>query len=173
MTYETTTRGSEKKPKWNVGLVVAMVYVNTRLDLLSLDCIRTAADMRKEEEEEEKACRRTLTMKTPWTPTWQEPEVRNGSSRPPLLYVVCSQIYDAISHHIRNSAKFHKVRLGLMVSSLAGTTATSLPSKNRWHRILERCRGDLPHVRCAQKLAGPGKTQCNLKHFENTYRLDV
>ena len=90
---------------------------------------------------------------------------------PPLLHAVCSQIYNATSHRVRDSAKFHEVQLGLVTSSLAGSSATSLPSKNRWQRILDRCRGDLPHVRCAQKLAGPGQTQC--MRFENTYRLDV
>ena len=90
---------------------------------------------------------------------------------PPLLHAICSQIYNAISHRVRDAAKFHEVQLGLVTTSLAGTTASSLPSKNRWQRNLDRCRGDLPHVRCAQKVAGPGQPQC--MRFENTYRLDV
>ena len=90
---------------------------------------------------------------------------------PPLLQGVCSQIYNAISHRVRDAAKFHEVQLGLVTTSLAGTTATSLPSKNRWRRNLNRCRGDLPHVRCAEKVAGPGQPQC--MRFENTYRLEV
>ncbi|KAF8441791.1 hypothetical protein L210DRAFT_3645009 [Boletus edulis BED1] len=89
----------------------------------------------------------------------------------PLLHVNCSQIYNAISHRLRDAAKFHEVQLGLVTSSLAGCVATTLPSKNRWRRILERCQGDLPHVRCSQKIAGPGQPQC--MRFENTYRLDV
>lgn len=99
------------------------------------------------------------------------PEAMHHAPSPPLLHGVCSQIYNAISHRIRDAAKFHEVQLGLVTSSLAGTTATSLPSKNQWQRIVDRCRGDLPHVRCAEKLAGRGQPQC--MRFENTYRLDV
>ncbi|KAG6371988.1 hypothetical protein JVT61DRAFT_9006 [Boletus reticuloceps] len=88
-----------------------------------------------------------------------------------LLHPVCSQIYNVISHRVRDAAKFHEVQLGLVTTSLAGTTAASLPSKNRWQRNLDRCRGDLPHVRCAQKITGPGQPQS--MRFENTYRLDV
>ncbi|KAF8122097.1 hypothetical protein EV363DRAFT_1405218 [Boletus edulis] len=90
---------------------------------------------------------------------------------PPLLHAMSSQIYNAISHRLRNAAKFHEVQLGWITSSLAGTTATSLPSKNRWQRNVDRCRGDLPHIRCAQKIAGPNQPQS--MRFENTYRLDV
>lgn len=90
---------------------------------------------------------------------------------PPLLHAVGSQIYNAISHRVRDAAKFHEVQLGLITSSLSGTTATSVPSKRRWQKTLDRCRGDLPHVRFSQKVAGPGQPQC--MRFENTYRLDV
>ncbi|KAG6369061.1 hypothetical protein JVT61DRAFT_1888 [Boletus reticuloceps] len=90
---------------------------------------------------------------------------------PPLLHSVCSQIYNVISHRVRDAAKFHDVQLGLVTTSLAGTTATTLPSKNRWQRNVDRCRGDLPHVRCAEKIAGPRQPQT--MRFENTYRLDV
>lgn len=90
---------------------------------------------------------------------------------PPLLHAICSQIYNAISHRVRDAAKFHDVQLAFITTSLAGTTASSLPSKNRWQRNLDRCRGDLPHVRCAQKVAGAGQPQS--MRFENTYRLDV
>lgn len=90
---------------------------------------------------------------------------------PPLLHAVCSQIYNGISHRVRDAAKFHEVQLGLATSSFAGTTAVSIPSKNRWQRNVDRCRGDLPHARCAHKIAGPDQPQT--MRFENTYRLDV
>ncbi|KAF8422585.1 hypothetical protein L210DRAFT_852504, partial [Boletus edulis BED1] len=100
-----------------------------------------------------------------------EIDMEERPDRPPILHAVSSQIYNAISHRVRDAAKFHEVQLGLVTTSLAGTTATSLPSKNRWQRNLDRCRGDLPHVRCAEKVAAAGQPQC--MRFENTYRLDV
>lgn len=90
---------------------------------------------------------------------------------PALVHAICSQIYNAISHRLRDAAKFHEVQLGLVTAALAGATAASLPSQHKWERNRDRCRGDLPHVRCAQKIAGGGQPQC--MRFENTYRVDV
>lgn len=90
---------------------------------------------------------------------------------PRLLHPVCCQIYNSISHRVRDAAKFHEVQLGLLTSALAGCTAPTLPGKNRWRRTVERVRESLPHERFAEKVRGDNQPQS--MRFENTYQLDV
>ena len=80
------------------------------------------------------------------------PEREPPPPPPPLLHAICSQIYNAISHHVHDAAKFHEARLGLIMTFLVGMTASSLLSKNRWQHNLDHCHGDLLHFRCIQKV---------------------
>ena len=99
------------------------------------------------------------------------PERQQRPPSAPLLELVCSQIYNAISHQLCNAAKFHKVQLGLITTLLVGTTAALFALRNRWKRNLDHYWGNLLHIHCAQKIAGPRQPQC--MRFEHTYHLDM
>ncbi|KAG6370252.1 hypothetical protein JVT61DRAFT_12196 [Boletus reticuloceps] len=90
---------------------------------------------------------------------------------PRLLHAVCCQIYNSLSHRVRDAAKFHEVQRGMLAAALSGCTAPTLPGKNRWRRIVERVREALPHERFAEKVRGDNQPQS--MRFENTYQLDV
>lgn len=110
-------------------------------------------------------------------PNREEPEEladhleSDEAASPQLLHPISCQIYNAISHRVRDAAKFHEVQLAMFTNALAGCTAQTLAGKNRWRRILERVRQAMPHQRFAEKVAGDDQPQC--MRFENTYQLDV
>lgn len=89
----------------------------------------------------------------------------------PLLHGIGCQIYNSLSHRVRNEAKFHFVQLGMVTSSLAGTAMKSTPHESHWTRRVRFCDHALPHVRFNQKVADDGQPQ--VLRFENTYTLDV
>jgi len=89
----------------------------------------------------------------------------------PVLRPLGSQIYNSLSHRVRNEAKFHAVQLGMVTSTFAGSTATTVHGRRHWERRLRFCDGGLPHVRFNHKVSGPGQPQA--LRFENTYTLDV
>lgn len=90
---------------------------------------------------------------------------------PQLLHPVCCQIYNLISHRVRDAAKFHEVQRGSLGIALVGCMAPTLPGKNWWQQTVERVREALPHERFAEKVRGDNQPQS--MRFENTYQLNV
>jgi hypothetical protein len=90
---------------------------------------------------------------------------------PSVLRGTGSQIYNSLSHRVRNEAKFHAVQLGLVTSVFSGTTAKTRAGKRVWKKRLQMCKVSLPHQRFEQKVTGDGQPQT--LRFENTYTLDV
>lgn len=81
------------------------------------------------------------------------------------------QVYNSLSHRVRNETKFHFVQLGMVTSALAGTGVKSTPREAHWSRRVRFCEQGLPHDRFSQKVTGDGQPQ-DLR-FENTYTIDV
>jgi len=93
---------------------------------------------------------------------------RRGAS---VITGIKCQVYNSLSHRIRNEAKFHFVQLGMVTSALAGSGVKSVPHKAHWSRWVRFCEQGLPHNRFSQKISGDGQPQ-DLR-FENTYIIDV
>lgn len=88
-----------------------------------------------------------------------------------IIHPVSSQMYNALSHRVRNEAKFHDVQLGLMTSVLSGTTVERAAQKTLWSCRMRLCNNGLPHERFDRKVSGQGQPEC--MRFENSYRVDV
>ncbi|KAI6020606.1 hypothetical protein EDC04DRAFT_2939600, partial [Pisolithus marmoratus] len=89
----------------------------------------------------------------------------------PALIAIGSQIYNSLSHRVRNEAKFHSVQLGMLTSTLAGSGNKTASGHRHWEKRMEFCDAGLPHVRYSQKVSGGGQPQA--LRFENTYTLRV
>ncbi|KAF8833578.1 hypothetical protein BDN67DRAFT_985937, partial [Paxillus ammoniavirescens] len=89
----------------------------------------------------------------------------------PVLRGTHCQVYNSLSHRVRDAAKFHDVQLGMVTAAFSGTTAKSAGGHNLWTRRMDQCNNALPHIRFAQKVAGPSQPES--MRFENTYTLDV
>lgn len=89
----------------------------------------------------------------------------------PVLHPIGSQFYNALSHRVRNQAKFHAVQLGLVTSAFAGAAVKSPVGIRHWQRCLNACENALPHQTFAHKVSGDGQPQA--LRLENTYTLDV
>ncbi|KAG2030241.1 hypothetical protein BDR03DRAFT_1017336 [Suillus americanus] len=87
-----------------------------------------------------------------------------------VLHGINCQIYNELSHRVRDEAKFHPVQLGMISAALSGTTAKNA-ARNRWTRRLQQCNHSLPHERFNDKVSGDNQPQA--LRFENTYTLDV
>jgi hypothetical protein len=93
---------------------------------------------------------------------------RLGSS---ILHGIKCQVYNELSHRVRDEAKFHPVQLGMISTAMAGTTTRKITGQRRWQRRLEQCNAGLPHERFVDKVSGNDQPQA--LRFENTYTLDV
>ncbi|KAH0826434.1 hypothetical protein J3R83DRAFT_5416 [Lanmaoa asiatica] len=100
----------------------------------------------------------------------QQPQPHRAVT-PHFLHSISCQIYNAISHRVRDAAKFHEVQLGLLTSALAGCTAQTIPAKNHWQHTVGRVHEALPHAHFAEKVKSNNQPQS--MHFENTYQLDI
>lgn len=89
----------------------------------------------------------------------------------PVLRGTDCQIYNVISHRVRDQGRFHAVQLGLVTSVFAGTYAQSETHKRRFERRKRECDNALPHERHARALAEDGQPQAT--RLEQTYTLDV
>ncbi|KAG2146603.1 uncharacterized protein EDB93DRAFT_1250884 [Suillus bovinus] len=87
-----------------------------------------------------------------------------------VLHGISCQIYNELSHRVRDEAKFHPVQLGMISAALSGTT-TKDAARRRWTRRLQQCNHSLPHERFNDKVSGDNQPQA--LRFENTYTLDV
>jgi hypothetical protein len=94
--------------------------------------------------------------------------MRLGSS---ILHGINCQVYNELSHRVRDEAKFHSVQLGMISTAMAGTTANKITGQRRWERRLDQCNVGLPHKRFVDKVSGDDQPQA--LRFENTYTLDV
>ncbi|KAG2029409.1 hypothetical protein BDR03DRAFT_1018433 [Suillus americanus] len=94
--------------------------------------------------------------------------LRLGSS---VLHGISCQVYNELSHRVRDEAKFHPVQLGMISTAMAGTTAKRIAGQRRWERRLGQCNVGLPHERFVDKVSGDAQPQA--LRFENTYTLDV
>jgi hypothetical protein len=88
-----------------------------------------------------------------------------------ILHGINSQVYNELSHRVRNEAKFHPVQLGMISAALSGTVAKGIASRRRWTQRLDQCNDSLPHERFNAKVSGNNQPQA--LRFENTYTLDV
>lgn len=61
-----------------------------------------------------------------------------------IIHPVCAQMYNALSHRVRNEAKFHSVQLGLLTSIFSGTTVETAVMKSLWSRRFRMCTNALP-----------------------------
>ncbi|KAI5993850.1 hypothetical protein EDC04DRAFT_2910694 [Pisolithus marmoratus] len=91
--------------------------------------------------------------------------------RHPAIRGIASQIYNSLSHWVRNEAKFHSVQLGMITSAFAGAGIETAGGRRRWEKRMEFCNGGLPHERYSQKVTGDGQPQ-DLR-FENTYTVEL
>ncbi|KAG2133428.1 hypothetical protein BD769DRAFT_1665695 [Suillus cothurnatus] len=88
-----------------------------------------------------------------------------------VLHRINSQVYNELSHRIRNEAKFHPIQLGMISAALSGTVAKGIASRHCWTQCLNQCNNNLPHKRFNAKVSGNNQPQA--LQFENTYTLDV
>ncbi|KAI6025470.1 hypothetical protein EDC04DRAFT_2606258 [Pisolithus marmoratus] len=80
-------------------------------------------------------------------------EERVGLARQnPVIHGIASQIYNSLSHWVRNEAKFHSVQLGMMTSALAGAGIETVGGWHWWEKWMEFCNGGFPHERYSQKI---------------------
>lgn len=89
----------------------------------------------------------------------------------PIVKGVRAQLYNQISHRVRNQTRFHYVQLGLATTVLAGTSATSAADKRTFEQRKEHCLRSLPHKSFRQALEGPHQPQA--LRLEQTYVVDV
>lgn len=89
----------------------------------------------------------------------------------PVLRGTHCQIYNVISHRVRDHARFHLVQLGMVTSVFAGTFAESEPHKRRFLHRKSLCEAALPHERHERALASEDQPQAT--RLEQTYTLDV
>ncbi|KAF8121160.1 hypothetical protein EV363DRAFT_1302449 [Boletus edulis] len=89
----------------------------------------------------------------------------------PVVRGTHSQLYNAISHRVRDQARFHYVQLGLVTSVLCGSTATTEHGKRRFASRKAFCRNGLPHERHANALRGDDQPQA--LRIEQTFTVDV
>ncbi|KAI6035841.1 hypothetical protein EDC04DRAFT_2897621 [Pisolithus marmoratus] len=73
--------------------------------------------------------------------------------RHPAIRGIASQIYNSLSHQVRNEAKFHSVQLGMITSAFTGAGIETAGGRRR------------------QKVTGDGQLQ-DLR-FENTYMVEL
>ncbi|KAG2063879.1 hypothetical protein BDR04DRAFT_1163227 [Suillus decipiens] len=99
-----------------------------------------------------------------------EDDIVAGVRGASVLHGISSQIYNELSHRVRDEAKFHPVQLGMISAALSGTTAKNA-ARRRWTRRLQQCNHSLPHERFNDKVSGDNQPQA--LRFENTYTLDV
>ncbi|KAG1721838.1 hypothetical protein EDB19DRAFT_1917044 [Suillus lakei] len=92
----------------------------------------------------------------------------HGSS---VLHGINCQVYNELSHRVRDEAKFHPVQLGMISAALSGTATKTVASRRRWTQRLQQCNHSLPHERFNDKVSGNNQPQA--LRFENTYTLDV
>ncbi|KIK31714.1 hypothetical protein CY34DRAFT_19642 [Suillus luteus UH-Slu-Lm8-n1] len=100
----------------------------------------------------------------------------DGEDNPPrlgssVLHGINCQVYNELSHRVRDEAKFHPVQLGMISTAMAGTTAKKITGQRRWQHRLDQCNVGLPHERFVDKVSGNDQPQA--LRFENTYTLDV
>jgi hypothetical protein len=100
----------------------------------------------------------------------------DGENNPPrlgssVLHGISCQVYNELSHRVRDEAKFHPVQLGMISTAMAGTTAKTNSGRRRWQRRLDQCNAGLPHERFVEKVTGNDQPQA--LRFENTYTLDI
>lgn len=101
-------------------------------------------------------------------PDGEDNPPRLGSS---VLHGINCQVYNELSHRVRDEAKFHPVQLGMISTAMAGTTAKKITAQRRWQHRLDQCNVGLPHERFVNKVSGNDQPQA--LRFENTYTLDV
>ncbi|KAG2737670.1 hypothetical protein P692DRAFT_20883334, partial [Suillus brevipes Sb2] len=101
-------------------------------------------------------------------PDGEDNPPRLGSS---VLHGINCQVYNELSHRVRDEAKFHPVQLGMISTAMAGTTAKKITAQRRWQHRLDQCNVGLPHERFVDKVSGNDQPQA--LRFENTYTLDV
>ena len=89
----------------------------------------------------------------------------------PVLHGQGCQIYNTISHRVRTEPRFHFIQLGMVTTTLAGSSTKSTARERHWTRRVEFCDQALPHKHFAEKVSGDHQPQ-DLR-FENTYTLDV
>ncbi|KAF8427113.1 hypothetical protein L210DRAFT_865517 [Boletus edulis BED1] len=82
-----------------------------------------------------------------------------------------AQIYNAMSHRVRDQARFHYVQLGLATSVICGTTAKTTATKRRFTYRKQHCQNGLPHQRFASALRGDDQPQA--LRIEQTFSIDV
>lgn len=94
-----------------------------------------------------------------------------AETSPPVVKGVRCQVYNALSHRVRERAKFHGVQLGNVTAALSGIASATQASKSTWRRRVRECRIALPHQEFANKVAGPDQPEDS--RWENTYVIDV
>lgn len=97
-----------------------------------------------------------------------EDDIARGA---PVIRGTHCQIYNAVSHRVRDSARFHLVQLGMVTSVFAGTAAESEPLKRRFLSRKSECQNALPHERHARALSSEDQPQAT--RLEQTYMIDV
>ena len=89
----------------------------------------------------------------------------------PVVHGTHCQIYNSISHRVRDQARFHYVQLGLVTSVFSGTTTTTEHGKRRFLTRKEFCSNGLPHQRYANAVQGEDQPQA--LRIEQTFTVDV
>jgi hypothetical protein len=87
-----------------------------------------------------------------------------------VLHKISCQIYDKLSHHIQDEAKFHPVQLGMISAALSGTMAKDT-ARCYWTQCPQQCNHSLPHEPFNDKVSGDNQPQA--LQFENTYTLNI
>ncbi|KAG9309436.1 hypothetical protein JVU11DRAFT_10690 [Chiua virens] len=89
----------------------------------------------------------------------------------PVLRGHGCQIYNVLSHRVRDAAKFHPVQLGMVTAALSGSKTLSYAAANRWRQRTDSCDHHLPYDRYVAKVADDN--QPDALRFENVYTVDV
>lgn len=94
-----------------------------------------------------------------------------GRRGAPILLGTHSQIYNAISHRVRDQARFHYVQLGMATSAMSATMAIGAVAKRRFTERKRHCNQGLPHQRYANAVQAEDQPQ-DLR-IEQTFTLEV
>ncbi|KIJ58123.1 hypothetical protein HYDPIDRAFT_171398 [Hydnomerulius pinastri MD-312] len=89
----------------------------------------------------------------------------------PVIRGTFSQMYNQISHRVRDQARFHSVQLGLTTTTLTGTSATSRRNKDHFEWLRRHTLEGLPQERFNDKVAKG--IQAESLRIEQSFVVDV
>lgn len=89
----------------------------------------------------------------------------------PVVRGTYCQMYNQISHRVRDEARYHSVQLGLITTTFAGASANTRKNKNRFLELRRHTNQRLPQERFNDKVAEG--LQSEALRIEQSFVVDI